>query len=240
MIRQAWVKFPTGWIERRDHVALKQFRWGRDGEGSTNVAALMVLMVFAHHCHPDNGYVRMTYDELHIATGLSRAKISAALKCLVERELVSREGSSGRVYRVVDYDPEEGWAKLPHAGLYRNGVVTAFRDFSLRKVTELDALKAYLLYVARRGRDTNQANISYDKIYEFSGIPQTRIRAANSVLINAGLINVQQVVSRHSEHGISNAYSLTHLDSKTHPGTYGRRTIDTWSGQQTLDDGGFS
>jgi len=224
MIRQQWVKLPNGWIENR---GLRQFKWGRNGIGSTNVASLMLLIVLTHHSHPETGYVRMTYEEIQRATGLSRAKISEGLKNLAMHSLVIREGAGHPIYRIAGYNPEVGYAKLPHSGLYRpDGSVPAFRDFTRRKVTELDAVKAYLLYASRRGRDTNQANISFEKIEEYSAIPQNRIRAANSFLINAGLINVQQVASSHSDYGISNAYSLNYLDSKRHAGTYGRRTID--------------
>lgn len=224
MIRQQWMKLPNVWIENK---GLREFRWGRDGIGSTNVASLMLLITLTHHINPETGYVRMTYEDIKRATGLSRAKISEGLKNLVAHGLIVREGEGHPLYRIANYDPDVGYAKLPHSGLYRSdGSVPAFRDFTRRKVAELDALKAYLLYTSRRGRDTNQANISFDKIEEYSAIPQNRIRAANSFLINAGLINVQQVASRHSEYGISNAYSLNHLDSKNHAGTNGRRTID--------------
>jgi hypothetical protein len=51
MARLDWVRLPTNWIvEER---GLLNFRWQKD-KGGNNVAALMTLIVLAHHAD-DNG-----------------------------------------------------------------------------------------------------------------------------------------------------------------------------------------
>jgi hypothetical protein len=66
-----WARLPSRWIENG---GLKNFKWRRDGEGSANVAALMMLAVIAHHAD-QSGAATLTYDDLSdLLGGLSRAK----------------------------------------------------------------------------------------------------------------------------------------------------------------------
>lgn len=120
------------------------------------------------------------------------------------------------------YDPRAGWAKFPAKGLYRNDVVVAFAEFRLRRAAELEALKLFYLFAARRSRETNLAKISYDKIEKYSGVARNNIRRALSVLAANGLVHVEYCVSDQSEHGTANAYRLAHLDTHIHMGTRGR------------------
>ena len=76
--------------------------------------------------------------------------------------------------------------------------------------------------VERRNKDTNLANISYDKIAELSGIERHHIKSAISLLIVNRLVYVEHVQSEVSEHGIANAYRLPHIDPYSHMGTKGR------------------
>jgi hypothetical protein len=145
MTMKSWVKLPTGWIEAG---GLTSFRW-RQGEGSANVAGLMLLAVIAHHADDERGIAQVTYDRLQAATDLSRAKISNGLSALVDRGLIERLGVQS-TYRIADFDPARGWGKLPARGLYRKDAIPAFHEFRLRRRTELDALKLYYGIVARR------------------------------------------------------------------------------------------
>ncbi len=54
-----------------------------------------------------------------------------------------------------------------------SGRIIAFETFHLRSRAEMDALKLFFLFAARRGSDTNAANISYDKTEEYTGIELT-------------------------------------------------------------------
>jgi hypothetical protein len=112
-------------------------------------------------------------------------------------------------------------AKLPARRLYPGGRY-AFAEFKLRKRTELNALKLYFLFAARRGRDTNIANISFDKIEEYASIERPDIKAAMSMLAALSLVYVEHRPILQNEHGIANAYRLAGFDSYTHMRTRGR------------------
>ena len=80
MLMHQWVRIPSGWIEEQ---GLRNLRWGKRG-GSGHTAALMVLAPIAHFADQSNGVAQLTYDQLQVATGLSRAKISEGLAVLDE------------------------------------------------------------------------------------------------------------------------------------------------------------
>ncbi len=217
---QEFTKLPSGWIEAG---GLRDFRWGGE-EGSDNLAALMALTVIAHHIAPENGVARLTYDELTEKASLSRAKIAAGLKILKWRNIVAPEPEGRSTYQLVGYSQTEGWAMFPAKGLYdHHGVVAAFTEFRLRRRAELDAMKLYFLFAARRSRQLNLAKISYPKIEEFSGVSENYIRAALTVLGANGLIHVDRMRSAQSETGVANGYRLTQLYPRQHMGTVGRR-----------------
>lgn len=212
-----FVKLPSTWINGG---GLRAFVW--NPEGANNLAALMVLIIIAQHMDSDDGVSRLTFTELSDMASIGREKVARALDLLAERRLVERWADGRSTYQVLNYDPAEGWAKLPAKGLYHNGVVSAFQDFRLRRRTELDALKLYLLFAARRSNDTNLAKIGYDKIDEYTGVSRARIRSALSVLGVQGLIHIERFDSTMSDSGVANAYRLSHLDSYRHMGTIGR------------------
>lgn len=213
-----WTRLPSAWI---DEGGLRKFRWDRTG--ADNLAALMTLAVIAHHIERDTGIARLTYGELSDMTSLSRAKVSAGLSLLAARALIDRAPEGRSSYGLRNYDPLSGWAKFPARGLYQNGVVWAFTEFRLRRRTELEAMKLYYLFAARRSRETNMAKIGYDKIEDYTGVPRNNIRGALTVLRANGLVHVERLSSDLSEHGVANAYRLTYLDSHMHMGTTGRR-----------------
>jgi hypothetical protein len=218
-----WVKLPTQWIQDG---GLGKFRWTK-GEGSNYTAALMVLMGIAHHADTETGVTRLTYDDLEKITILSRSKISVGLKILENQEIIHRPEKRSTGITLNNYNPYQGWGKLPTKRLYRHGFISLFSDFKLRNPTELNALKIYLLLVTRRDNASNLANISYDKIEEYSAIDRSKIKSAISVLTLNGLIQVEQVPS---EYGVSNAYRLSFLDTRNHMGTQGRRLMQDEAG----------
>lgn len=213
-----WVRLPTSWIQAG---GLKNFRW-KQGEGADNIAALIVLMVLAHHAEDEDGTAKLSYDAIQKMTTLSRAKVSRGLQVLEERGIVARL-SARSSYELLGYDRSQGWGKLPARKLYANENVVALRDFHLRAIAELDALKLYLLFIALRDNESNLARISYDKISDYSGIDRARIKAGLSLLVVNGLVHVERGPSAMSEYGVSNAYRLAHLDPYNHSGTRGRR-----------------
>jgi DNA-binding transcriptional ArsR family regulator len=228
-----WVRLPTGWIQEH---GLDAFRWGA-GVGSDNVAALMTLVAIAHHADQQSGTAIITYDNLTLATGLSRSKVSAGLSVLSNHALIDRAPSGRSSFTLRNFDPTRGWSKLPARQLYSAGAISAFGEFKLRNSAELNAMKLFLLFVARRGNDTNLANISYDKITEYSGLDRSRIKQGLSVLAVAGLVHIERTASDISEFGVANAYRIPHLDPYAHMGTRGR-TLEGTDGWRTQTAGG--
>lgn len=212
-----FVKMPSAWI---NDGGLRSFEWRP--HGSDNLAALLMYVVITQHMDPDDGVSRLTFTQLSDMASIGREKVSRGLDLLADRQLVERWTDGRSTYQVVGYDPRAGWAKLPAKGLYHNGVVSAFQDFKLRRRAELDALKLYLLFAARRSNDSNMAKIGYDKIETYTGISRPFIRSALSVLGAHGLVQIERFDSAISDSGVANAYRLSHLDSYRHMGTIGR------------------
>ncbi len=217
MAMKQWVRLPTKWIRSG---GLWDFHWDAN-RGSDNIASLMALLAIAHHADDQSGVAKLTYDDLEICTNLSRAKVSGGLSVLEENEIIDREPHGRSTYRLVDYG-KAPWGKLPARRLYQHGRIAALSDFHLRKPVELNALKLFFLVVERRNNDTNLANISYEKIHEYSGIQEYHIKSAISFLAANGLLYVEHVPSSVSKYGISNAYRLPYIDPYSHMGTIGR------------------
>lgn len=206
-----FVKLPSGWIDKG---GLKDFRWGE--HGGDEIAALIVLAVIAHHIDPVTGIARLAYAQLMDKASLSRAKVSEGLKRLIAREIVE-SGVAGRSsYRLAGYDPKRGWSMFPARGLYRNDVVEAFTEFRLRRRSELDALKLYFLFAARRDNKRHVAMIGFDKIAEHSGVSTNYIKTATSVLAANNLLHVEHLKDPASGIGVINGYRLAHLPARQH------------------------
>lgn len=215
---QKWVHLPSGWIENE---GLKAFQWKVGG--SDNTAALMALIAIAHRADQATGLARVTFDDLCTAIDISRAKLSKGLSLLESRKIVERWQNGRSWFRLAGYNPTGGWCKLPAAPLYTGPVIEAFRHFRLRNKVELNAIRLYLLFAARRGRDTNLANISLDKITDYTEIRRHDIKAATSLLAGLSLAYIERVPSNANEFGVANAYRLAGLESGVHMGTIGRR-----------------
>ena len=147
MAMRHWVRVPSMWIEDG---GLKELQWtNAKGSGSDNIAALMALAPIAHNADQD-GLAKCTYDQLSLATGLSRAKVSAGLSVLAALGLIEREPSGRSTFQLANYQVAGGWSKLPARRMYGSGRIIAFEHFHLRTMTELHALKLYYLFARRR------------------------------------------------------------------------------------------
>lgn len=213
--RSPWARLPVGWIEEN---GLQRFTWRAHGSNST--AALLVLIVLAHHQDPDTGIAKITYSKLCLAANLSRLKVSEGLKLLAAEGLL--RCSSQSTYQLLD--PIEGgrWGKLPCSKLYNGDTIRAFGQIHLRSPAELDAIKIYMLFVARRNWATDWVNLTYDSISEYSGMDRSRIKPALSLLTIWGLIFTDHRPSKNNLNGVTCAYRLAHLSPYRHMGTTGR------------------
>lgn len=207
-----WTPIPTKWIQYDR--GLHRFKWsgGPDNDNAGQIAALMLLIVIAHHTNKETGLARLSYDDMMEATGVSRPLVARGLCILEAQGLIARDPNQKRgTITLVDATESSGWGKMPAKGLYQNGRILAFEAFSLRNRAALDALKLYFLLIAFRNNKTNRAHLSYDKINEHSGIHRNRIRIAISLLAANSLVNVNDVFSGVSEYGISNVFQISHL-----------------------------
>jgi hypothetical protein len=148
------------------------------------------------------------------------------LEVLEERSLIEREPEGRSTYKIAGFNPSYGWAKFPALRLYRDGRISFFNELNLRKRAELDAMKLWYFIAARRDHDDNLAKATYDQITDSTGIPRDRLKAALSLLAANGMVHVEHLPSRHSEHGIANAYRLPQIESSRHMGTVGRGLIE--------------
>jgi hypothetical protein len=224
MPMRSWVRLPSGWI---NEMRLKELRWA-SGDGSSNVAALMVLTVIAQNADETDGVAQLTYDQFQTATGLSRAKISEGIEVLCSLKIIVRSKTRRSIYKLRGYRPaaEGGWAKFPGSKMYNaSGNIVAFDDFKLRSRAELEALKLFFLFVARRDIATNRATISYPKIYEYTGVEPLRIKAALSILATHSLVYVEQRPSTTNANGVSNSYRVAGIDPRNHAGTSSRSSL---------------
>jgi len=213
-----WVRLPSNWIEQG---GLKAFGWEQK-IGSDNTAALMLLAVIAHHSDISLGRAQLTWDELCAKAHLSRAKVSAGLNLLCDRNLIARSPEGRSTFQIVNFSDEHRWAMLPARGMYSGESVTAFRSFHLRMRAELDALKIYFLLAARRDRNTNMTMLGYEGIEAYSGVGRNFIRGALSVLAANGMVHITNRPSMLDPHGVASIYRLVHLEPRRHSGTTGR------------------
>ena len=190
----AWAKFPSSWIHNE---GLKNFVWGRQKGDAT--AALVVLIALAIKRNmrglagpiPGNDQtVVATYDQLQALTGISRAKLAAALRLLHGQGLIEKDEVQS-VYRLPGVSVAGGWVMLPQDKLMAAGTLRAFQYFTLRNQTELDALKIYMLILAMRSGKSGFAHIGHDKIIQYTGIQANRVKRAKSLLIANGLIHAE-------------------------------------------------
>jgi hypothetical protein len=171
-------------------------------------------MAIAHRSSSDSDSdtIRATYDDLAASTLLSRPKISGGLKVLEDMGIILRPGQS--IYE-LSFDAGKRWAKLPAKGLYAGAQIKAFKDFTLRSRVELDAVKTYLLLVNRKSFDRNTAEISYEGIEKYSGVPSHCISAAISLLIKLDLIKLESR-SFSDDVGHAHVYRIAHMEAVRH------------------------
>jgi hypothetical protein len=75
-------------------------------------------------------------------------------------------------YKLVNYSTVGGWAMMPGKSMYAWDKIAALDHILLRRPSDLDALKLFFRFISRRARANNRANISYDKICEYTDIPR--------------------------------------------------------------------
>ena len=237
MIRgvKAWCTAPSESVTE----ALPLLRWTRRGERSAagETAALMVYIALLLMSDEENEEVVLprsalleilgprtvwqtrqvahaSYDALQKATGLSRTSISAGIVRLTELQLIEVLGShQKRRYVIVAKGNTARWFKVPCMPIVRNQEIFPFANFTLRSRHELNALKLYLYLAARRPNNLQFTAVTYEKIFERTGISERDIRKASSFLVTSGLMRGvdREVDSARKVYG-ANHYYLTGSD----------------------------
>lgn len=214
MAAESWEQMPTQWIANGE---LKKFKWNSPDKANF-IASLMLYIVLVQR--NEYGCTSLSYSQLCDMTNLSREKVAQGLRVLISYRLIEKDKDKRtNIYSINNYDVAP-WGKLPFRKLYNNcNEIEAFKDFHLRRKSELNALKLYLLLVKFRDNKRNAAMIGYGKIHEYSGISINDIKSAISLLINNGLIHVESSISQVYNKQNMNIYRITHIDSKHHKGT---------------------
>lgn len=137
----------------------------------------------------DSLVARLTYDDLNALTELSRDRISAGLKNLIDKKMIWCADSSSS-YGLHGFGPSKRWVKLPGRALMplHSGRFTAFTHFSLRSKHELNALKLHLYYAHARSHELAYTEATYPTIFEKTGVPERDIARANSLLLTTGIL----------------------------------------------------
>jgi DNA-binding transcriptional ArsR family regulator len=226
-----WLRMPTAWITRIDSQKLHSLKWIGEHK-SDYTASLMVYIALIHHTNDkvnkdfsEPGYCKLTYSVIGELTSLSRSKISRGLNILYDLGLVSKSADGkNSCYQMIGYNLYRDWGKIPAKGLYssRDNRIKAFKYFTLRNKTELNALKIYLVIIAFRSNKDNYATIGYQKLVEYSGIQRNDIKSALSLLTTLNLIQVDSVNSQLNEFSTCNTYRLCFLEVYRHKGTTGK------------------
>jgi len=233
-----WVKMPSHWLVSGESLPLLQLTT-KPVTLAANTASLMVYIFLNHLAcgegdqeFKSSGYCKVSYSRILDSVGISRAILSKALHVLekIDAIEIARDGNTN-IYQVLRHGERGGWAKLPARGLYKSGgkEIVAFNNFKLRSKVELNALKLYLIILAFRDNSNGHAAISYDKIYEYTGIPRNSIAAAKSFLIVNNLIQVSAVPSERNKFSTAHVYRPTCLEPYKHMGTTFRNS-ERWSG----------
>jgi hypothetical protein len=188
--KKSWVRAPYGIVT----AALPKLMWRRvdDGSMAADLAALMVyiaLLYAAETEEPDELIARQTYEDLRLATGISRKLVGEGLQRLQDLGLIVASGSSQRrTYTIVWDEDRKRFFKIPCAPFVSGRLILPFQDLTLRSKHELHALKLYLYLAAVRDNDLRYAVAAYEKIYFRTGISERYIRKAINVLNNAGMM----------------------------------------------------
>ena len=211
---QDWGRFPSGWVADGN---LKHFSWRL--VGTRGIAALRVYTVLAQRLRDADGVVRASYEALTENTNLARASVSAGLRLLEAENLIltgEAAGGKGR-YKILGYDPEKGWAKLPAQKLYDGAQFRPFKTWHMRSQVELHAMRLYLLIAARRDTELNEAFLTYEKIHEMTGMRDEQITSGLSLLSASSMVYV--INHDRQGHGLARGYRIVGVEPYRHRGT---------------------
>jgi len=201
VVKQAWAKLPTAWLNVNgpQPCPLAALQW--QGYRSTGQAALLLLMGLTIRrnqslrgqeldapCHQ----VAVTYDDLQDLAGVARGTVAKAIAHLEAWGAIKVQAQGRRsVYELCGLERAGGWCQLPQARLL-NSSGTGLAPFRGNRANRnsLNAMKLYVLLMAKRYQRLNTAAVSYMTMTQQAGVRREDIPNALQQLIALGLVSL--------------------------------------------------
>lgn len=213
-----FAQLPSWWLSTKEtweappRHTLAELHW-RDHRAA-GICALLILIMLATRLNevvraarkagkPDVDTVAVTWTELQQATGHARATVGKGIM-LLESWGVIKVKKIGRAnhYQLVRVHEPGHWCALPTEFPEKNGdAVSRFRDLPSTQLG-LNALKLYVVLLARRSTQYNTTSLSFNGIIRWTGIRREDIRKAWGFLDGQHLATVSTARdSRHNKLG---------------------------------------
>lgn len=190
----SFAQLPSWWLSNKgewgDEIrhTLAELHW-RDHRAA-GICALLILIMLATRLNevvraarkaglPDTDTVSVTWTELQRATGHARATVGKGIMLLESWGVikVTKVGRANR-YQLVRVHTPGDWCALPLTFPEKNGdAVSRFHALPSTQLG-LNALKLYIVLLARRSTQYNTAALSFNGIIRWTGIRREDIRKA--------------------------------------------------------------
>ncbi len=202
-----WVRADLWWLEEEE--CFKNLRQRNTG---LNIAIFKTYIAIALQSNFSSRMSKLSYSNIEDLTGLSRPMISRAIKELDNKNIINKKNvGKGRInkYELIDFD--EGWAKLPYWTLKKE-----LKNLSNRSISTLYALKNLLVILKYRDNNKGYTQIKHETLVEKTGTPTNKIKSANDILINHGIISLCRISNNEGKiYTRPNTYGIKGLtDSK--------------------------
>lgn len=179
-------KCPTWWIRIDEKTGLKKFPGG--AFAGTSIAALKCILALSASIDFSSRKAKLSLSDLEDLTGLSRPKVMAGLKHLVEIKIVNIDKTAHvNEYELTEAPKDVNWGKIPYERIRKH-----LREIPNRGATPMTALKIYFVLISIRRNDNESVAIGYDTLVEYTGVQRSQIRSALDILYSHTLIRITQ------------------------------------------------
>jgi predicted transcriptional regulator len=162
-----------------------------------SIAALRLYLVLCCRADYATGIAPVTYPQLTLLAKMSRAVIARSFNRLEQEGLIERQAQatkSGTSVRIVDWNDEYTWGKIPKLHLHDGGSgrMLLLAEFNYCKAS-LDALKVFIAILSHRDKSrAGIARLSYDALSKITGVPRYRVADAITKLYDMNIISFRQ------------------------------------------------
>lgn len=214
-----FAQLPSWWLSSKGESwedaprhTLAELHW-RDHRAA-GICALLILIMLATRLNevvrparkaglPETDTVAITWTELRRATGHARATVGKAIMLLESWGVINvKKVGRANHYQLVRVHEPGAWCALPTEFPEKNGdAVSRFHSLPSTQLG-LNALKLYVVLLARRSTAYNTTALSFNGIIRWTGIRREDIRKAWGFLDGQQLATVSTMRdSRHSKLG---------------------------------------